>query len=49
MRTRQTKDTKQNDVVQQNLSTTKAVCKQMMTDSMKESSTRLTMKRVKEK
>ena len=47
MRTRQTKDV--NDMVQRNLSTTKAVCKQIMADSMKESSTRLTRKMITEK
>ena len=49
MRTRQTNDARRNNVVQYNLSTTKAVCKQIMEDSIKESSTRLTRKRLKEK
>ena len=53
MRTRRRKDTKQNNMAQHNssktLSTTKAICMRMMADSMRELSTRLTRKRVKEK
>ena len=49
MRTRRTKDARQNNLAQHNSSTTKAVCKQIIEDSIKELSTRLTRKRLKEK
>ena len=49
MRTRRTEGTRRNDVVQRNSSTTKAVRKRIIEDSIKESSTRLTRKKLKEK
>ena len=49
MRTRQTEGTRRNNIVQRNSSTTKAVCKRIIEDSIKESSTRLTRKKLKEK
>ena len=49
MRTRQRKDARRNNVAQRNLSTTKAARKRIIEDSIKESFTRLTRERLKEK